>query len=248
MSQSPPAFSDVAPVQLEHKARMRDPRRGHGRRLPRRPRPDRRRARRCRGSSRDLRRQRALHVGDHRVPADGDDQRSDLRQAVRPVRTPADLPVRHRRSFMLGSLLCGPVPARCGSSSCPAASRASARAPCSRSRWRSSATCSRRPSAAGTRACSARCSACRSLIGPAHRRAHHRHHRLALGVLRQPADRRVRPASSSGGTCPPTTWAGERPRIDYLGAALFTAALVPILVGPDQQAVGRVDRRERSAA
>ena len=48
-------------------------------------------------------RQRALHVGDHDLPADLDDQRADLRQAVGPVRPAADLHLRGR-----------PVPHRLG--------------------------------------------------------------------------------------------------------------------------------------
>ena len=40
---------------------------------------------------------------------------------------------------------------------------------------------------------------------------------------------------------------GERPKIDYLGAALFTGALVPILVGPDQQAGPPTGPTRRSA-
>ena len=38
---------------------------------------------------------------------------------------------------------------------------------------------------------------------------------------------------------PPYHLGGDRPRIDYIGAALFAAALVPILVGTDQRSIGR---------
>ena len=112
------------------------------------------------------RRQRPLHVGVHRLPADLDHQRTALRQAVRPVRPAADLPVRDRH--LHGRLAASPAcRRRCGSSSRRGASRASVPERCSRSRSRSSATCSRRPSAAGTRACSAPCSGCPCSIGPA---------------------------------------------------------------------------------
>ena len=42
--------------------------------------------------------------------------------------------------------------------------------------------------------------------------------------------------------------AGERPKIDYLGAALFTAALVPILVGLTNKRLGRLERPVRRRA
>ena len=77
---------------------------------------------------------------------------------------------------------------------------------------------------------------------PGHRRPAHRHDRLAVRVLLQPAGRRARVLRSCGATCRSYHLGGDKPTIDYLGAALFTAALVPILVGPDQQAVGRLDR------
>ena len=74
-----------------------------------------------------------------------------------------------------------------------------------------SPTCSRRPSAAGTRACSARCSAVEP-ARPGHRRPDHRHHRLAVRVLRQHPDRRSWSCSRSGATCPPTTSAATSRR------------------------------------
>ena len=74
-----------------------------------------------------------------------------------------------------------------------------------------------------------------SLVGPAHRRAHHRHVRLALDLLRQRADR---PRSRSV-----ILWrllpAIKRPEaarnIDYLGAAVFTARDRPVPGRPDEQ-------------
>ena len=112
------------------------PRRGHGRRLPRRPRPDGRRH----GAAADHhrpRRQRPLHVGVHRLPADVDDQRPDLRQALRPVRPAARSSC--SASACSWSARCSPA---CRSEMwqliAAAASRASAPARCSRSRWRSS--------------------------------------------------------------------------------------------------------------
>ena len=67
---------------------------------------------------------------------------------------------------------------------------------------------------------------------PGHRRPHHRHHRLAVRVLLQPA-RSARVVFVHGLALPAarTTSAASEPKIDYLGAALFTGALVPILVG-----------------
>ena len=104
--------------------------------------------------------QQPVHVGDHDLPADLDDQRPDLRQAVGPVRTAPD---RHLRGRACSSSArrCAASASRCGSSSCSAASRASAAAPSSRSRSRSSRTSTRRPSAASTSGCSGRCSGCR---------------------------------------------------------------------------------------
>ena len=63
---------------------------------------------------------------------------------------------------MVGSVLAGPVAGDVAAGRARAASRASAPARSSRSRWRPSPTCSRRPSAAGTRACSARSSRSRA--------------------------------------------------------------------------------------
>ena len=63
--------------------------------------------------------------------------------------------------FMVGSLLAGLSQRDVAARRSPAASRASAPARCSRSRWPSSATSSRRRSGASTRACSGPCSACR---------------------------------------------------------------------------------------
>ena len=204
------------------------PRRGDDRHLPRRPRPDRRRDRAAQDHHRP-RRQRPLHLGVHRVSADLDDQRPAVRQAVRPVRAAADLPVRHRRlhgRLAAGRAVAGDVAARRRR----AASRASAPARCSRSRSRSS----------------------RDLFAPSERGRYQGLFGAVFGlsVLIGPA---------IGGLITDTigwpfvfffnlpigafvffmVWrylplyhlAGERPRIDYLGAALFTAALVPILVG-----------------
>ena len=110
-----------------------------------------------------------------------------------------------------------------------AASRASAQAPCSRSRSRSSATCSPRPSAASTRACSARSSG----SPPSSARP---------SAASSPTRSAGRGSSSStcpigavvffavGGTCRLSP-RRRRPRIDYVGAVLFAGALVPILVG-----------------
>ena len=113
----------------------------------------------------DLQGQRALHVVDHDLPADLDDQRADLRQAVRPVRPAPDL--------HLGG---GPVPRRvgrrgvrqeCGSSSSSAACRASAAARCSRSPSRSSPTSTRRLSAASTSGLFGAVFGLSSILGPA---------------------------------------------------------------------------------
>ena len=91
-------------------------------------------------------------------------------------------------------------------------------------------TSSRRPSAADTRACSGRCSGSSSLLGPAVGGLITDtigwpfvfFLNLPIGAVVLLTVRRYLPAYHPG---------GARPKIDYLGAALFTGALVPILVG-----------------
>ena len=105
----------------------------------------------------------------------------------------------------------------------------------------SSPTCSRRPSAAATRACSARCSGSSSLLGPAVGG-------LITDTIGWPfvflvnlpiGARRAGHGPALPAGLPPRR---RRPRIDYLGAALFAAALVPILVGLTNKQSRRLDR------
>ena len=86
---------DRAPVELPQPVRMRILLRGHDRHLPGRPRPDGRGHGAAAHRHRPAR-QRRLHVGLHRLPADRHHQRPDLRQALRPLRSAAHLPARHR--------------------------------------------------------------------------------------------------------------------------------------------------------
>ena len=166
------------------------PRRGDDRRLPRGPRPDRGRDRPAADHHRP-RRQRPLHLGVHRLSADLDDQRPALRQAVRPVRPAADLPVRHRH--LHGRLAAGRAcRRRCGSSSLARGVQGLGAGALF-------------PIALAVIARPVRAVGARPLPGPvrrrvrpvrAHRsgdrRAHHRHDRLAVRVLLQPAHRRGR--------------------------------------------------------
>ena len=154
-------------------------------------------------------RQRPLHVGVHRLPADVDHQRPALRQAVGPASAAGRSSC--SASACSWSARCWPgCRRRCGSSSPRAASRVSAPARCSPSRWPSSATCSRRPSAASTRACSGPSSACRVLDRAGHRRPHHRHTSAGTGCSSSTC-RSVPLVLSrwSGATCRPTTSAAS---------------------------------------
>ena len=137
-----------------------DPLRGHARPVPRRARPDDRRS-----GAADHRhpaeRQRLLRLGHHHLPADQHDQRPVLGQAVGHLRPQADLHDRHRD--LPGRL--GPVrpePEHGDAHPLPRHPGHRRRCHCSRSRSRSSATCSPRRSAASTRASSAPSSASRS--------------------------------------------------------------------------------------
>ena len=179
----------------------------------------------------DLHGERAVHVGDHHLPADLDDQRPHLRQAVRPLRPPADHPLRaqpvHRR------LRSGRASARrCGSSSLfrglqglgggaifPVA-LAIARRPVHARRARQV-----------RRLSSAPCSACRRSSGrpsaassPTPVGWHWIFFvnvpiglDLALRDLAPAADRSSNPYATRN--------------IDYVGAALFTGAIAPFLIG-----------------
>ena len=185
----------------------------------------------------DLNGNYAVHVGGHDLPADVDDQRPDLRQAVGPVRPAADL--------HLGASACSWSPRscaasarRCGSSSCSAASRASAAARSSRSRWPSSPTCTRRPSAASTSGCSGRCSGCRRSSGPAIGGLITDTCRLALDLLRQHPARPDLALRHAGGSCRPIKRPEAGRNIDYLGAALFAAAIAPFLIGLTNKQTG----------
>ena len=75
-----------------------------------------------------------------------------------------------------------------------------------------------------------------SLLGPGIGGIHHRHVRLALDLLRQRADRRSSRSSSAGGCCRRSSVPRPARNIDYVGAALFTAAIAPFLIGLTQQA------------
>ena len=169
-----------------------------------------------------------------------DDQRAALRQAVGPVRSAADLPVRHRHlhgRLAAGRSVAGDVAARRR----PRRPGPRRRARCSRSRWRSS----------------------RDLFAPSERGRYQGLFGAVFGLS-------VLVGPAIGGLITDTIgWpfvfflnlpigalvlamvrrnlplyhpAGERPRIDYLGAALFSAALVPILVGLTNKQTGRLDR------
>ena len=227
-SQAAPGFADRPPVELPHPVRMRVlgavmigvflaalDQTVVGTALP--------------ADHHRPRRQRPLHVGVHRLPADLDDQRPALRQAVRPVRPATDLPVRHRRvhgRLAAGRPVAGDVAARRRSRR-PGPRRGRAVPDRARGHRR---TCSRRRSAAATRACSGPCSASPSSSA-----------RPSAGS--SPTRSAGRSCSSStcrsARSCSASVWrylpsyhlGGERPKIDYLGAALFTGALVPILVG-----------------
>ncbi len=129
-------------------------------------------------------------MGLHRLPADLDDQRPAVRQAVRPVRSAPDLPVRDRRLHgRVGLLRSGPG---------DVAARRRSRDPGSRGRRAvpDRACGDRRPLlAVGTRSLPGAVRRGVRVVGPdraGDRWAAHRHHRLAMGVLLQPADRRDR--------------------------------------------------------
>ena len=156
------------------------------------------------------RRQRPLHVGLHRLPADRHDQRPALRQAVRPVRPAAGVPVRHRRVHarlgarrpVAGDVAAGrrarhpgprrrrDLPARDGDDRRPVLAVRARPLP--------------GPVRRGVRALEP--------ARPGHRRADHRHDRLAVRVLRQHPDRRSWSCSRSGATCPRTTSAATSRR------------------------------------
>ena len=192
----------------------------------------------------DLNGQRALHVVGHDLPADLDDQRPDLRQAVRPVRPAPD---RHLRGQPVprSARRCAGSARRCGSSSCSAASRASAAAPSSRSRSRSSPTSTRRPSAASTSACSAPCSACRRSSGPGLGGFITDTVRLALDLLHQHPDRAdlaVHPVAAPAGDP-----AARRPARTSTTSARRCSplAIAPFLIGLTNKQTRPVDRPGR---
>ena len=175
------------------------------------------------------RRQRPLHLGVHGVPADLDDQRPAVRQAVRPVRSPTDLPVRDRRvhaRLAAGRAVAGDV-----------AARRRARRPGPRRRRAL-------PDRPGGHRRPVRAVRARPLPGPvrgrlrpvrAHRPGHRRRSSPTRSAGRSCSSSTCRSARRvlrwSGATCRSTTSPATGREIDYLGAALFTGALVPILVG-----------------
>ena len=119
--------------------------------------------------------------------------------------------------FLVGSVLAGLLPVDRVAHRRPAASRASAPAPCSPSRWRSSATSSRRQSGASTRACSAPSSASRSSSG-----------RPSAASSPTPSAGR----GSSSSTCPSAR------------SSLFLVCALPAVVPPRRrQAAHRLRRR-----
>ncbi len=233
--------ADRAPVELPHPVRMRVLGAGDDRDLPGGPRPDGRRDRVAQDHHRP-RRQRPLHLGVHRVSADLDDQRPAVRQAVRPVRSATDLPVRHRRlhdRLAAGRAVAGDVAARRG-----------ARRPGPR---RGSAL----PDRPGRHRRPVRAVGARPLPGPvrsrvrpvrAHRtrdrRSHHRHRRLAVRVLLQPADRRVRVLHGLAlpAALPPRRGAAQD-RLPRGGPVHGGAGADPRRA--DEQGLGRVERPVR---
>ncbi len=185
------------------------------------------------------RRQRALHVGLHRLPADGHDQRPALRQALRPVRPPARVPVRHQRvhaRLLLAGLTPGDV---------AAGRRARHPGPRRRRDLPARDGDHRRPLLA-VRA--------RPLPGPVrrrvraveparpgHRRPDHRHDRLAVRVLRQHPDRPRGPVHDPAlpAGLPPRRRQAED-RLPRRGAVHGRACADPHRA--DQQAVRGLDR------
>ena len=156
-----------------------------------------------------------------------------LRQALRPVRSATHLPARHRH-----------LPGRLGPGRRLAVDRVAhrlARHPGPRRRSPvpdraspSSATSSRPRSGASTRASSEPSSASPSSSGrPSAGSSPTRS--AGTGSSSSTCRSVPWPPSWCGATCRPITWAATDPRIDYVGAALFTAALVPILRRPHQQ-------------
>ena len=190
MTASNPPIQDRAPIELPHRVRMEilfavllgDP--------ARRPGPDDRRDRAA-GHRDRSQRQRRLRLGLHRVPADRDDQRPDLREAVRPLRAAAHLP--HRRidlparlaavRAVAGDVAVHPLPRRPG----PRRGRAVPGGARDHRRHLRAVRAGQVPGLL------------RSGVRPqlrhraGDRRDHHRHDRLALDLLRQPAARRGRP-------------------------------------------------------
>ena len=162
----------------------RNPAGDPARAVPVRAGPDGRRGRSAPDHHRP-RRQRALHLVDHDLPADQHDQRTDLRQAVRPLRPPAHPPVRRLAvpdrigavRPLPGDVAVHPVPRHPG----PRRRRAlpglprRCRGPLHARRARQVPRHLRRRVRAF------------EPDRPGHRRHHHRHPRLALGVLRQRA-------------------------------------------------------------
>ena len=179
-------------------------------------------------------RQRPVHVGRHDLPADLDDQRPDLRQAVRPVRPPADHHLRgqpvHRRLGPVrpepGDVAVHPVPRPPGSRrrrGLPGRARGHRR------------PVHARPSAASTWASSARCSGCRRSSGRA-------------SAASSPTPSAGTGSSSStcpigprlavhhaGGCCRRSSARTPAAHIDYVGAALFTRGDRAVPRRPDQQ-------------
>ena len=189
------------------------------------------------------RRQQPLHVGHHRLPADGDDQRAALRQDLRPVRPPAGVPVRHQRVHR--SARCWPA--------------------CSQEMWQLVAARGIQGLGAGAMFPLAMATIAdlfspsergryQGLFGavfghveparPGHRRPDHRHHRLAVRVLRQHPDRPRGPVHDPA--LPARVPPGRRQAEDRLprrGAVHGRAGADPHR--PHQQAVGRLDRPHR---
>ena len=229
---------DVAPVQLPHPVRMRVLGAVMVARLPVGARPDRRRH----GAADDHhrpRRQRPLRVGHHGLPADGHDQRPAVRQDLRPVRPPAGVPVRHQRVHarlgarrpVAGDVAAGrrarhpgprrrrDLPARDGDDRRPVLAVRARPLP--------------GPVRRGVRALEP--------ARPGHRRPDHRHHRLAVRVLRQHPDRPRGPVHDPA--LPAGLPPGRRQAEDRLprrGAVHGRARADPHR--PHQQAVGRLDR------
>ena len=189
---------------------------------------------------------------DHGVPDHLDDRDPALRQARRDIYGRKTLFLiaiidLHRR---LGAVLASPR--RCTSWPRSAPSRASAPAACSRWRWRSSATSCRRGSARKYQGYFLAVFGTSSVLGPviggffAGQDDDPRHHRLALGLPGQRADRHRRARRRHRTLHLPHTRRDHR--IDWWGAVALIVGLVPLLIVAEQGRELGLGLRPRSIA